>query len=124
MLRQSVLQLLKPALRGDTSVHRVVQITAIRNMAAGDTGAARPGGAASRLVSAYTVKGGSSYSFDSFVDSDAFNKREKANEDFYVKQKEREKSVTSNQLSYRRRRAVGRVPGHAIRLPNYPWSEG
>lgn len=30
---------------------------------------------------------------DVFVGSDAFNKREKANEDFYVKQKEREKSV-------------------------------
>lgn len=47
---------------------------------------------------------------DSFVDSDAFNKREKANEDLYVKQKEREKSVTSNQPCYRPRRAVGRVP--------------
>lgn len=56
------------------------------------------------------------------MDSDAFNKREKANEDYYVRQKEREKSVESTPLSTKpSSRSSAGLQSLATQVP---WSEG
>ncbi|MCJ1453828.1 hypothetical protein MMC28_004177 [Mycoblastus sanguinarius] len=70
MYRQSLVQSLKPGLRSTIfPTSRTITSTAIR-MAEGDTGAPKTGGAAQ---------------------GDAFSKREQADENYYVRQKEMEK---------------------------------
>ncbi|CAG8974161.1 hypothetical protein HYALB_00002800 [Hymenoscyphus albidus] len=64
MFRQSLIRAARPAIQT-----RAFSITT-RAMAAGDTGAVRPGGSAQ---------------------GDAFNKREKANEDYAIREREKEK---------------------------------
>ncbi|MCJ1362312.1 hypothetical protein MMC16_001415 [Acarospora aff. strigata] len=60
-------------------------------MAAGDTGAARSGGEAA---------------------GDAFSKREKANEDYYVKQKEREKLMLLREKLKQQRQHLDELEKH------------
>ncbi|KAL8816493.1 MAG: hypothetical protein Q9223_004505 [Gallowayella weberi] len=72
MIRQSFLKIVKPTAPYLKLTHRNIASTAAR-MAEGDTGAPKSGGAAQ---------------------GDAFSKREAANEDFYVRQKEMEKLQT------------------------------
>ncbi|KAH8814157.1 mitochondrial ATPase inhibitor, IATP-domain-containing protein [Hyaloscypha sp. PMI_1271] len=69
MYRQSLTQAVRPALRY-TLRSRATFSTATRAMAGGDTGAPRVGGQAS---------------------GDAFTKREKANEDYAIRMREKEK---------------------------------
>jgi len=66
MLRQTLIRATKPAFQ----LQQRTISTSVARMAAGDTGATRSGGVAS---------------------SDAFNKREQADEALYVRKKEREK---------------------------------
>ncbi|MCJ1442017.1 MAG: hypothetical protein MMC23_002509 [Stictis urceolatum] len=68
MIRQSLIKTSKPALR----LQQRTISTSIARMAGGDTGAPRSQGMAS---------------------GDAFTKREEANENYYVKQREKEKSA-------------------------------
>ncbi|KAL8799419.1 MAG: hypothetical protein Q9182_005904 [Xanthomendoza sp. 2 TL-2023] len=75
MIRQSFLKTVKPTARYLNLTHRNIASTAAR-MAEGDTGAPKSGGAAQ---------------------GDAFSKREAANEDFYVRQKEMERLQTLKQ---------------------------
>ncbi|MCJ1299040.1 hypothetical protein MMC08_001831 [Hypocenomyce scalaris] len=69
MLRQTLLNVTRPALRSTVVQLRGFSMSAIQN-AEGSTGAPRSGGE---------------------VQGDTFTKREKANEDYYVKQQERQK---------------------------------
>ncbi|CAD6577346.1 MAG: hypothetical protein ASARMPREDX12_008318 [Alectoria sarmentosa] len=70
MLRQSIIQTLKPGFRSALyPTSRTITTTASR-MAEGDTGSTKPGGSAQ---------------------GDAFSKREQADENLYVRQKEQEK---------------------------------
>ncbi|MCJ1245865.1 hypothetical protein MMC30_003069 [Trapelia coarctata] len=71
MLRQTLFNSTAKVVRSSTVARRALSVSFAR-MAEGDVGGIRAGGSAS---------------------SDAFNKREKANEDYYVKQKEKEKYV-------------------------------
>ncbi|KAI9706006.1 MAG: hypothetical protein M1836_005412 [Candelina mexicana] len=68
MLRPTIIKTLKPAVGSAIVLARPLSITAGRM--AGETGGIRSGGEAA---------------------ADSFSKREKAGEDFYVKQKEKEK---------------------------------
>ncbi|KAI9817236.1 MAG: hypothetical protein M1827_001349 [Pycnora praestabilis] len=70
MFHQIITKSFGSAIRSNIAVNKILPITSIRGMAEGSTGGSRAGGEAS---------------------GDAFTKREKANEDFYVKQKEKEK---------------------------------
>ncbi|MCJ1374057.1 hypothetical protein MMC20_005287 [Loxospora ochrophaea] len=69
MLRQILSSAIKPTIRNSTLQQRAFSVSVVR-MAEGDTGAIRSGGAAQ---------------------GDSFSKREKANEDLYVKDQERQK---------------------------------
>ncbi|MCJ1272839.1 hypothetical protein MMC21_000628 [Puttea exsequens] len=70
MIRQSIVQSIRPTLRSTLpSVRRAISITPAR-AAEGDTGAPKSGGAAQ---------------------GDAFSKREQADENYYVRQREMEK---------------------------------
>ncbi|KAL8866189.1 MAG: hypothetical protein Q9174_006447 [Haloplaca sp. 1 TL-2023] len=69
MTRTAVFQSIRPIIRLSIPARRTISTTALR-MAAGDAGAPRAGGAAQ---------------------GDAFTKREQANEDFAIRQKEMEK---------------------------------
>jgi len=70
MYRQALLKAVRPALRSTTLQSRAAFSTTTRAMAGGDTGAPRTTG----------VAGG-----------DAFTKREKANEDYAIRMREKEK---------------------------------
>ncbi|KAA6415855.1 MAG: hypothetical protein FRX48_00573 [Lasallia pustulata] len=71
MLRQTIINVIRPAHRSTVGQVRSFSMSAIRSTE-GATGAPRSGG---------TAQG------------DSFTKREKANEDYYVKQQEKAKSV-------------------------------
>jgi len=65
-------------------------------MAEGDVGGTRSGGSASRSGPRSSISNnarGVLWLTCLYPNSDAFNKREKANEDYYVKQKEKEKYI-------------------------------
>jgi ATPase inhibitor, mitochondrial len=86
MIRQTLYTAAKPALRSSLiSQQRTFAVSAFR-MGEGDTGATRSGGAASSYVSNSTK-----HAKLTGINSDAFNKREKANEDYAIKARERQK---------------------------------
>ncbi|KAM0801989.1 mitochondrial ATPase inhibitor, IATP-domain-containing protein [Usnea florida] len=70
MLRQTIIQTLRPSIRSALNPTSRTLTTTARTMAGGDTGAPKSGGSAQ---------------------SDAFSKREQADENLYVRQKEQEK---------------------------------
>ncbi|MCJ1483553.1 hypothetical protein MMC06_003721 [Schaereria dolodes] len=94
MIRQAVFASSKLSLPSAAIRHRTFFISATR-MAEGDTGGVRSGGAAS---------------------SDSFSKREKANEDYYVKQKEQEKLVALKAKLQEQRKHIDELDKHINEL--------
>lgn len=90
MMRQSFAGALKPTQRFFLlSQKRHFAISALR-MGEGDTGGMRSGGAAQRYFSLYPSMA-SPRSDQCLSNSDSFNKREKANEDMAIRNREKEK---------------------------------
>ncbi len=93
MIRQTLIQTIKPTIRTPISIYRTITSTALR-MAEGDVGSVRSGGAAQGSVPpsipAFTIL---CTDIELCVRRDAFSKREEASENFYVREKEMEKWV-------------------------------
>ncbi|MCJ1257567.1 hypothetical protein MMC24_005393 [Lignoscripta atroalba] len=94
MIRQTLLASSKSTLRSTLIHQRGLSISAVR-MAAGDTGGVRSGGEAA---------------------GDSFSKREKANEDYYVKQKEKEKLMALKEKLSQQRKHLDELDKHIDEL--------
>ncbi|KUJ22584.1 uncharacterized protein LY89DRAFT_728709 [Mollisia scopiformis] len=90
MYRQSITRAVRPALRSSLQ-SRAAFSTSIRAMAGGDTGAPRTGGVAT---------------------GDAFTKREKANEDYAIRLREKEKLLELRKKIAEQREHLDKLSEH------------
>jgi len=96
MLRQGIANSVRPISRG-SAPKRFVPLTSVRNMSEGATGSgtSRPGGEAA---------------------GDAYTRREKAQEDFYVRQKEKDKLLALKEKLSAQRKHLDELDKHIDEL--------
>ncbi|KAE8447436.1 hypothetical protein EG329_010709 [Mollisiaceae sp. DMI_Dod_QoI] len=94
MYRQSISRAVRPALRSSIQ-SRAAFSTSVRALAGGDTGSVRPGGTAT---------------------GDAFTKREKANEDYAIRQREKEKLLELRKKIAEHREHLDKLEEHIEEL--------